>query len=668
LSAPTLLLVALCCWTAGAVIDLVVGAGRLAGRVTPYLLATVGAAFELAAGVQAVASPPRTLVVGDVLAVPTLVRVDGLAGAFLVLLGALGVCVSAAMTSWVVPEGRVRGHGTGAGFTLLLGAVAVVVVAGDAFTFLFAWESVTVALFALSGVRRRGRDTVRGSWAVGVFGKASGAALLLGIFLLVGRAHGQLALSAFAHLAPSGTLDAAWLLLVLGFGAKVGLVPFEVWLPPGYRAAPGPARAAMAGLAANIGYYGLWRFLGLLRPPPLWLDLTVLLAGGLTGLLGITFAAVERRLARLVAGSSVENAGLILVGYGTAMVGRTVGATPLEALGLLAASLQLVAHAVAKSGVFAASAFVESDAGTDDLDELRGVRRDHPFSAAVVAVCSLSLAGLPPTVGFVSEWFVLESLMQEFRLHRLDAQLAMATTGALVALTAGLAAFTFARLVGLSVLGGVAGGRARPRRSDGGIVGGGGLLLLGGSSLGLGAAAPWLIRGIALGLVPVVPAGLVKGALRSPAVLQPVYAGFSILSPSWLFVVLPLGTVVVGGLTWAASRSCRIRRVPPWRSAGDRIVLTEGYSSFGYAQAVRHVLANVLGARRERVRLPNGREVPVRTSVREPVQTYLYRPARLLARHAVAGAKALQSGRLDLYVLFLFGALVAVLLVAVAVH
>ena len=387
----------------------------------------------------------------------------------------------------------------------------------------------------------------------------------------------------------------------------------------------------MAGVCVNVGFYGMWRTLALLGHPPGWLAGVLLLLGGLTALLGIAHAAVSSRLSRVIAYSSVENTGLIVTGFGVALTGAAVGDRRLIAVGLLAATLQMVAHTAAKSLLFCSSAGLEATAGGDDLEVLRGVGRRAPWSGWGLAVGSVTLAGLPPTAGFVSEWFLLESLMQQFRVTALGGRLTLALAGAAVALTVGFAGVTFVRLVGMVVLGP---GGSGARQGDYGWTGRVAIALLSACPLALAALTPLEIRVIAAGLSPAVPGALTMGALKSPWVLQPVFAGFSILSPSWLWVELPLMLGLVGLLALGLSgrRLLRVRRVPAWRSATMGVAGADSYTAFGYANPTRRVLASVLHTQAEVVEVEadgDGDQVPhlrYASDVVEVVETWLYRP------------------------------------------
>jgi hydrogenase-4 component B len=658
------------------------GGARLRGW--PYLLGAAGSACLTVAGAAALAGHPARLAAaarpnaGWLGAGTAGLVADQLSGLFLVIAFAAAIAVSLAFASWAARPGAVGRRGLGASYALTLGAAAVVITAADAFTFLLAWELVTAGFYLLAGFERGRPGRPGGALATLVFGKISGAALLLGLLLLVVRS-GSLDLASFAHV-PGGVARAtAQALLIAGFAVKVGLVPFQVWLPRGYAAAPGPARAVMAGVAVNIGFYGLWRTLALLGAPPAWLTGLLLVLAGLTALLGIAHAAVQPGLQRVIAYSSVENSGLILAGYGVALTGAAVHDPRLAAAGLLAATLQIVAHTSAKSLLFTASAVIAPRGavgveapGDDDLDALRGAARRLPWSGTGLAIGSLTLAGLPLTLGFVSEWFLLEALMQQFRIPGLGFRLVLALAGAAVALTAGFAGVTFVRLTGLVVLGPPA--QAAPGAAanlDYGWLGRAAIVLLSAGCLVTAAALPLVIRPVAAGLAPVIPAVVTSGALKSPWVVQPVFGAFSILSPSWLWIVMPLLALVAGAFAFVVSgtRLTRVRRVPAWRSATAGVEGADSYTATGFANPTRRVLATVLHTRAEvrAVVPPEGfTRLGYTSDVVEVVEAYLYRPVLRPVMALVRAAKRLQSGRLDAYLAYMLIALVAVLALVTA--
>jgi hydrogenase-4 component B len=664
-------------------IDLLLGVTRTRLRPVPYWLGAAASACLAVAGGGALAGRPVTLRLGGALGLGTLgPAADRLSGLFGVIAFGAAVPVSLALASWAArPAGPGR-RGLGASYALALGAVAVILAARDAFTFLFAWETLTLAFYLLAGFDRARAGRPASALVTLTFGRISGAALLAGLLLLAARSH-SLALASFAHVPPGALRATAQTLLIAGFAVKVGLVPFQVWLPRGYAAAPGPARAVMAGVAANAGFYGLWRTLALLGPPPAGVTGTLLILASLTAVIGIAHAAVQPSLQRVIAYSSVENAGLILAGFGVALVGASIRSHQLVAAGLLAATFQVIAHTVAKSLLFTASAGIEAAGRGDDLDGLRGTARLLPWSGTGLAVGSLTLAGLPPTAGFVSEWFLLEALMQQFRVPGLGDRLVLAVTGAAVALTAGFAGVTFVRLIGLIVLGRPA-RRAGPRARDYGAAGRAAVVVLAAGCLVIAALTPLEIRVIAAGLSPAVPGPAVLAALRSPWVLQPVFAGFSILSPSWLWVAMPCLFALITFVAWAASgrRLLRVRRVPPWRSATAGVSGHDSYTAFGFANPTRRVLAAVLHTRAEVTRFdaPPGPPGPgqdgeqavahvgYRSDVIEVVEQYVYLPLRRPFLLLVHAAQRLQSGHLGAYLAYMLIALIAVLAVVTALH
>ena len=669
--------VAFGCFLLGALIDAVFGVRRQSVRALPYLLGLIGSACLFVLGAHATVSRPTSVNIvllsgaGD-----HALFIDQLAGLFLALLFGLAIAVSACFISWVGPNERVLHRGTAVGYLLLLSSVATIVCAANAFLFLFSWELLTLAFYLLSSITRSSRRQTGAAWSTVGMGKFSGAALLLAFLLLAGRT-GNLALASW-HVVGQGALhDVVWVLVVVGFGAKLGVVPFQVWIPLGYPAAPGPARAAMGGIAANVGVYGLWRFLGILGHPPVWLVIGVLICGGVTALLGITFAGVQSTLTRVVSYSSIENAGLILTAYGVALTGSVVHSSALVALGLLAATLQTGTHAIAKSALFVSVANVEAVEGSDDLDKLRGVGRRMRWSGATFGAGALALAGLPPTIGFVSEWFVLEALMQQYRVTGLALRLGLAISAALVALTTGLAALVFLRLLALTFLGRSSTSMEHP--PEVGILNKVGLTILGVGCLFGAAFSPLEVRFIASGLSPIVPKVVTLQALKSPWVLQPVFPGFSILSPSWLWVILPTAivTVFLATLVLSRGRLLRVRRVAAWHSATSGVNGPSSYTAFGFANPLRHVLSNILGTSKivskdvsEEYQGTSSRVALIEShsEVVEPVEAYLYRPLRCAVVNMAKVAKRLQSGRLNAYVAYMLIALLAALAVVATIR
>ena len=761
---------------AAGVTDVIAGVRWARLRSVPYLAGTAGAACLTVAGAGAVAGHPARLGAGGWLGPGTTgLSADRLSGLFLLLAFGAAVPVSLAFASWAVRPGAVGRRGLGAGYALTLGAVALVMTATDAFTMLLSWELLTVAFYLLAGFERRRRGRPGAALITLAFGKISGAALLVGLLLLAVRS-GSLELASFAQV-PGGVARAtAQTLLITGFAVKVGLVPFQVWLPRGYAAAPGPARAIMAGVAVNVGFYGLWRTLALLGAPPDWVVGLLLVLAGVTALLGIAHAAVAPGLQRVIAYSSVENSGLILAGYGVALTGAATRDPRLVAAGLLAATLQIVAHTTAKSLLFTASAVIapsgrsetgqagrgpgtnasvaepgaaaaviepaaaaaviepaaaaaviepaaaaaviepaaaaaviepaaaaaviepaaaaaviepaagsdgneDGDGNGDGLDGLRGCARRLPWSGTGLAIGSLTLAGLPLTAGFAAEWFLLEALMQQFRVPGLGFRLVLAVAGAAIALTIGFAGVTFVRLTGLVALGPppASSGSGATAERDYGWLGRVAIVILSVGCIAAAALLPLVIRVLAAGLSPAVPGAVTSGALKSPWVVQPVFSGFSILSPSWLWVAMPLLALAVLAFTRLAggTRMTRVRRVPPWRSATAGVEGADCYTATGFANPTRRVLATVLHTQSELRPLspaagtggPRQRPGPrlgYTSDVIEVVEAYLYRPVLRPVMALVRAAKRLQCGRLDAYLAYMLIALVALLALVTA--
>ena len=582
---------------------------------------------------------------------------DGLSGIFFAVVGFAGGAVSLALVE--SPPGRI-----GAGLQALLALALVTLIGVDqGFVFLLAWEVVTLTLYLLAGLDRERPGTLLAAYFNVSMSKVGGGAILAAFALLYAQT-GSFEFSAWAHAAgglSSGVQAAAFLLLLIGFGTKVGLLPLQGPLPLAYAATPG-VLAATASIALNAGFYGLWRLVyGVLHVDALWQGELVLMLGGLGGLVGILYAIGQGELKRFLGFSSIEHAGIILLGFGVAIVGRASDHPKLAAAGLLAATLQLIMHALAKALAFLGAERVRRTAGTGELEPLGGLSTLLPRTAAGFGIAVFTLAALPPFAGFVSEWFTFEALLQAFRIDNTVARLLLALGAALLALTAGLALLAFAKLFGSVFLGRSRSDLAGVAEVRGPAVG---FVSLAFGTAALGVLAPWEIQWLGHGLEGLLGFDLSKTALSHPLVLGPVYPGFSVLAPTWLAVALPAYALVTAFLVGVTLRP-RTRRAPAWTSGALVAPRRVQYTPAAYSNPVRVVLRTAYGYRRDVAPVGRGSrasaELALETRVVPFFEHYLYLPAASLGLRAATLARRLQSGRLGAYVLYMLVALVVVL-------
>lgn len=581
-------------------------------------------------------------------------RVDGMAGIFLALAGLTAGAVS--LRYLERPPSRVVTalHG------LVVLAVAVIVTVDQAFVFLFAWEALSVALYLIASADRGRPGTLAAAYLAGALNKLSGAALLAAFGLLYGRT-GSFEFGVWqAHVGQvdSTARNVVFVLLVAGFAAKIGLPPLQAAVPVGYEAAPAPAAATMS-VALVAGFAGIWRLIFVtLAPAPLWWGEIILLLGGLTALIGILYAIAQDDARRFLGFSTVEHSGITLIGLGAALVGQATGRPQLAAAGLLAATLHVIAHAIAKTLALLAAERVAEASGTYAMRPLGGVGRALPRTATALGLATLTLAAIPPFGGFVSEWFTLETLLQGFRLRDTLARLIMALAAAALALTAGLGLLAFAKLFGTIVL-----GRARTdlgRLHEPRLPGAGGAVLALAALL-LGVLAPWEIRLVGDGLQGALGFDAAGHVISHPLVLGPVYPDFSVLAPTWLSLVLA-GFAFTAAVLVRASRPRPVRRSAPWVCGSAVDLARVQYTPAAYSNPIRVILRGVYGYRRVLVpRRPANATEPslvLQTQVVPMIEAHVYRPLTALALGVSQQARRLQSGRLGAYLAYLLAALI----------
>ena len=545
--------------------------------------------------------------------------------------------------------------------------VVGVIVVDNVFEFLILFELTVVAIYALISVRYKDPRADRAASLTLTLAKLGGGAVLAGLVLL-GVEGGSFSFEQLAHTGPglsSAVRGVCFGLLFVGFGVKAALIPLQTWLPGAYGETDADSSGFVAAVSLNVAFYAMLRvWFGFLGHPAVWWAVVALLVGALTALIGILGGVLQREFRLFVAYSSIENSGLIVTDLGLALMGKAQHRPGLVGVGLIAAAFQITAHSIAKGGLFAAVAAVEHSTGTSDMERLGGLYRRLPAAAIATLFGGAALAALPPFSGFVSEWLGLEALMQGFRVSGTGSHLAIALAGALVALTAGLAALAFVRATGMTFLGMPRDRSIQPKPEARPARWGMGLLAL--ASLAVGVAAPWVVKVLERGLSPVGGIDAIGHISRPGWLIEPGYQGFSSISPTVLALTLTGFALGAAGLRYLASLR-RARRVPVWASgvvvSGRRVQ----YTPIGYANMVR-VIFNVVYRVRTQLRTIGDQRFPERLSMirAEPRlfdPAWLYRPITGAFTRAADLVRNIQAGPLGLYLLYLLLAFVALLVI-----
>jgi len=451
-------------------------------------------------------------------------------------------------------------------------------------------------------------------------------------------------------------------LFLLGFGAKLGLLPFYEWFPGAYGSASGASGAIMSGVVLNAAYFALARALMSWLPvapqgafPAI--SVVVIAVGTVSAILTILYAFQQDDWRSLLSFSSAENASIAVAALGAAMLFRSERLNDLAGLAWTVALLHLAGHALAKGALFLAADGLRGATGSYHI-AYAGAGR-HWFFGAGALLAAMSLAAMPPTAGFASEWFVFQTVFQGFPLPYLVGRLTLALTGAGLALTAAVAFATFAKVVGLGVLSRRRVSAASIARPYVGSVGVLGLLVL-----ALGAGLPLWLRALD-GATTAVFGMRIASRMHDGLLLVPLTAKFAFISPSMLVIVMPLLALIPIALVLAASRK-PVRLTPVWYGglSPDRRRASTTALTFSNAMRTFYGFVYRPTAATERDADEGGYFVTKLSFEHDVAPIFgplLFQPAVGVVQGLAARLRVLQSGRLNLY-LSLIGLLLVLVL------
>lgn len=629
------------------------------GHYTATALTLLGSLLGLGGTVRALLTPQAVLLESP-WHLPCghfAVALDPLAAVFLVpvfLIPALGAVYG--LGYWKQAEHPANGRGLRLFYGLLAAAMVVVVLAADAVLFLMAWEVMAVAAFFLIITENQNPEVRRAGW-IYLAATHLGTLCLMAMFILLHQASGSFALlpATFTRVGPA-LAPAIFVLALVGFGFKAGLMPLHVWLPGAHANAPSHVSAILSGVMLKMGIYGLLRITGLLPEPAAWWGWVLLGCGAVSAILGLAFALGQQDIKRLLAYSSVENLGIIAMGLGLALLGRALHRPDLILLGLGGALLHVWNHSLFKPLLFFNAGVILHATHTRDMEQLGGLAKRMPRTAALAMLGGGAICALPPLNGFVSEWLIYLGLFRGVVPAETGAACPATALGVMaLALAGALALACFVKLLATVFLGTPRSG-AGAKAHDPGASETGPMLFLALACITLGLLPqlllPVLDRAIAAWAPGCLPAGLTL------AVLAP--CGWISLLGSCLALVL---VAIVLGSLWLRRRLAD-QSVGTWSCgyAGSSPRLQYTGSSFG--QTLTGLFSHAL---QPRTQLPAADRLfpgPAAFSCSTPdtVLDRLVLPVFRCADRYLPWLRFLQQGRIHFYLLYILIILFVLLL------
>ncbi|MCV3210758.1 hydrogenase 4 subunit B [Mesorhizobium sp. YC-39] len=488
-------------------------------------------------------------------------------------------------------------------FPAFLAGMNLVVLADDAFTFLLSWEFMSLASWALVMAHHREQDNTRAGYIYLVMASFGTLALLLAFGLLAGP-DGTYAFDAMRAAEPSRFIAAAVLvLMLLGAGSKAGLVPLHVWLPLAHPAAPSHVSALMSGVMTKVAIYGFIRVVfDLLGEPAWWSGVVVLFLGGLTAVLGILYALMEKDLKRLLAYSTIENIGVIFASLGLALAFKANAMPSAAALALTASLFHVLNHSFFKSLLFFGAGAVLTATGERNMEKLGGLIHRMPLTSFVFLVGCVSISALPPFNGFASEWLAFQAILQSPDLQQWGLKVMVPAVGGLLALSAALAAACFVKAFGITFL-----GRARSavvesaHEVDRWSLAA--MFVLAVLCLLAGILPGFIIDGLSPVTLSLIGDRMPVQAVQPWLSIVPIAESRSSYNGLLVFVFIAI-SASLAALVIHRFASHALRRGPAWGCGFAEAVPTAQYTAVSFAQPIRRVFGTFAFRARENVEMP----------------------------------------------------------------
>jgi formate hydrogenlyase subunit 3/multisubunit Na+/H+ antiporter MnhD subunit len=546
-------------------------------------------------------------------------------------------------------------------YHLFLAGMALVLLADDAYLFMVAWEMMALSSYFLVTTDHAIPEIRRAGFLYLLIAHVGAIAILLSFGVMQGG-NGIAAYTFDAMRAAPLTpfwASAAFLLALFGFGAKAGVLPMHVWLPEAHPAAPSPVSALMSGVMLKTAIYGILRVsFDLLDTQQWWWGVLVLGLGLATAVFGVMFAAVQGDMKRLLAYSSIENIGLLLVGIGLTLIFHVYGKDALAALALAATLYHSLNHAMFKSLLFVGTGSILHATGERNMGRLGGLIHHMPWASVLMLVGVLAIAGLPPLNGFVSEWLLLQAFLLSPGLPNNYINMLVPVAAAVIALAAALAAYVMVKFYGVIFLG----QRREPSLAhahDAGNMERAGMVWLALACVALG-----LFPVFVLGQIDFVSQSLLGAQLGNASAdwmfLTPVDTDRASYSPLY-FLLAVAGVMGLSVLLVRRLYHGRLRRGAAWDCGFPAQTARMQDTAEGFGQPIRRIFEPFFRIERE---VPGAFDThpQYRGRSEDKLWFLLYLPLKDLVERLSGWASLLQHGRIHLYLTYTFATLLVLLI------
>ncbi len=539
-------------------------------------------------------------------------------------------------------------------------SMALVVTVSNCFVFLIFWEIMSLVSYFLVVFDSTHEKSIQAGMIYIVMTHIGTAFLIAAFFIMYKYANSFdfFAIKNACQAMPAQTKNLVFLLLLIGFGTKAGIVPLHIWLPYAHPQAPSHISSIMSGVMIKTAIYGIIRFvIFILGINSYWWGILILVLAVISCLVGVIYALMEHDIKRLLAYHSVENIGIILLGVGLAMFFISVNLPYLAVFSMIAGLYHLVNHAIFKGLLFLCAGSVYKATGTRNIEKLGSLIKKMPQTAVYFLIGAMAISALPPLNGFVSEWLTLQAFFLGAFNVAGGTKLFFGICAAMLALTSGLAAACFVKAFGITFL-------AQPRSHYAQDVKEVPLSMKAGMFF---LALLTVIFGLLAAVIIKLLAGVAQAAtgidissmsfsLNSFTISPQIDRGIYLSSPLLALVLAVLG--IAGFIVYKLFGKEKIKSYGTWDCGYYKLDSRNEYTATAFSKPFRIAFSFFLLPYRKTQKIRESfyhiKSFTYETHITKVFKKYIYDPALALVFKLAKSMRSIQPGSIHLYLAYIF--------------